>query len=134
VIAPLRAIAPDGSLTFQPGHHYRLTLPGAPPADGFWSLTLYEAAPDGRLFLARNPAGRHTLGGWTPGLTRRDDGGIDVWIGSADPGGAHSSNWLPAPEATPFALILRAYGPGEALLDRRYRPPPVQLLTARGRG
>jgi hypothetical protein len=133
VIAPFRAIAPDGALTFQPGRHYRLTLPGPPPADGFWSVTLYEAAPDGRLLLARNALGRHMLGGWTPGLTRREDGGIDIWIGSADPGGAHASNWLPAPENAPFALILRAYPPGEALLDRRYRPPPVELLTARPR-
>lgn len=133
VIAPFRAIAPDGSLTFQPGRHYRLTLPGPPPADGFWSVTLYEAAPDGRLLLARNALGRHMLGGWTPGLTRREDGGIDIWIGLADPGGAHASNWLPAPENAAFALILRAYAPGEALLDRRYRPPPVELLTARPR-
>jgi hypothetical protein len=133
VIAPLRAIAPDGALTFPSDRHYRLTLPGPPPADGFWSLTLYEAAPDGRLFLARNPIGRHMLGGWTPGLARRDDGGIDIWIGQVDPGGAHSSNWLPAPAGGAFALILRAYAPGEALLDRRYRPPPVALLTPRAK-
>ena len=130
VIAPLRAVAADGSLSFPSGGHYRLTLPGPPPADGPWSLTLYEAAPDGRLWLARNPIGRHALGAWSPGLTRRADGAIDIWIGRVDPGGAHSPNWLPAPASAPFALVLRAYAPGDALLERRYRPPPVEALGA----
>jgi len=132
VIAPLRAVAADGSLSFPSGGHYRLTLPGPPPADGFWSLTLYEAAPDGRLYLARNAIARHALGAWSPGLRRGPDGGIDIWIGRVDPGGAHTPNWLPAPAAAPFDLILRAYAPGDALLERRYRPPPVEALSGRG--
>jgi hypothetical protein len=132
VIAPLRAVAPDGSLGFDSARHHRLTLPGPPPADGFWSVTLYEAAPDGRLYLTRNPLGRHALGASSPGLKRREDGGIDIWIGRVDPGGAHSSNWLPAPASGPFALVLRAYGPGDGLIERRYRPPPVEVLGRRG--
>jgi hypothetical protein len=134
VVTALRATAPDGGLIFPSGQHYRLTLPGPPPADAFWSLTLYEAAPDGRLFLSRNPIGRASLGAWTPGLQRRADGGIDSWIGRIDPGGAHTANWLPAPDSAPFALVLRAYAPGEALAARRYRPPPVVALGAAASG
>lgn len=132
-ICSLRATGPDGALSFASDRHYRLTLPSAPPAYGFWSLTLYEAAPDGRLFLAENPIGRHSIGAWTEGVRRGDDGAIDVWIGRGDPGGRHTANWLPAPASGEFALILRGYAPEFALTERRYRPSAVEALGVEGR-
>ncbi|HLY79079.1 MAG TPA: DUF1254 domain-containing protein [Caulobacteraceae bacterium] len=104
---------------------HRLVMP-APPADGFWSLTLYEPQPDGRLFLTHNPIDRYSVSGWTPGLRRRADGAVEIVISRslADRG----PNWLPAPANGPFALILRAYAPGEPILQRRYRPPPLETL------
>lgn len=128
-VCSLRATGPDGALTFPSDAHYRLTLPGAPPAAGFWSLTLYESTPDGRLWLAANPLGRHTLGGWTPDLRREADGSIEVWIGRTDPGGARRSNWLPAPAEAPFALILRGYGPQPDLTERRFKPSPLERVV-----
>jgi hypothetical protein len=104
---------------------YRLVLP-APPADGFWSLTLYEPQPDGRLFLTHNPVGRYSISGWSPGLRRRPDGAVEIVI-SRDPAD-RSPNWLPAPANGPFALILRAYAPGEAILKRSYRPPALETM------
>jgi len=133
VILPLRAIAPDGGLTFDSARHHRLVLPGSPPAEGFWSLTVYEAAPDGRLYLAQTPSGRHALGDWSPGLRRETNGDIVVWIGRVDPGGARTANWLPAPTTGPFALMLRAYAPREDLLEQRWRPPPVERLGGTAR-
>ncbi len=126
----LRAAAPDGALTFAGERHWRVTLPSPPPAAGFWSLTLYQATPEGRLFLAENPIRRHALGAWTPGLQRESDGSIEVWIGRGDPGGRHTANWLPAPAAGAFALILRGYGPEFALTERRYKPSAVEPLGA----
>jgi hypothetical protein len=128
VVCSLRAAGADGALSFPSDARYRLVLPGAPPAAGFWSLTLYEAAPDGRLFLAENPIGRHALGGWTPDLRREEDGAIEVWIGRTDPGGRRTANWLPAPAAAPFALILRGYAPQLDLTGRRYKPAPLERL------
>jgi hypothetical protein len=128
VICSLRAAGADGSLTFPSERHYRLTLPSAPPAAGFWSLTLYEATPEGRLFLTENPIGRHALSDWTPGLQREADGSIEIWIGRSDPGGRHTANWLPAPASGAFALILRGYGPDFALTERRYKPGAVEPL------
>ncbi len=120
----LHATGPGGRNFAGAGRH-RLLLP-APPADGFWSLTLYEPQPDGRLFLTHNPVGRYCVGGWTPGLRRRADGAVEIVISrdNADRG----ANWLPAPANGPFALILRAYAPAEPILARRYRPPPVETL------
>ncbi len=129
-ICSVRAIGADGALSFASDRHYRLALPAAPPADGFWSLTLYESTPEGRLFLAENPLGRHSLGAWTEGLTRETDGSIQIWIGHSDPGGRHSANWLPAPASGPFALVLRAYAPQFALTERNYKLPAVEVLGA----
>ncbi|HTX51697.1 MAG TPA: DUF1254 domain-containing protein [Caulobacteraceae bacterium] len=125
----LRAAPPEGGLAFAAGPHYRLTLPGPPPVDGLWTLALYEVAPDGRLFPTANPIDRYALGSGASSLRRRPAGEIDVWIGPDDPGGAHTSNWLPSPTVGRFALTLRAYLPKPELLARQYRPPPVELLA-----
>jgi hypothetical protein len=125
-VLSLRAVAPNGALSFSGAGPWRLVLPGPAPAAGFWSLTLYEVRPDGQLFLGDTPQRRYALGGWTPGLRRRRDGAIEIWIGRSPPDGAPASNWLPAPPRGSFALILRAYAPAAALTDRSYRPPPVE--------
>ena len=122
----LRAAAADGALTFASGGQHRVVLPAAPPADGFWSLTLYEAQADGRLFLAENPTGRHFIGGWTPGLRRRPDGMIEIIVSRAAPD--RPANWLPAPAEKPFALMLRVYAPGEVVRARHYYPGTVEAL------
>lgn len=127
----LRAVAPGGGLSFSGAERYRLTLPGPPPADGFWSLTLYEEAPDGRLFLPDNPVNRGSIDGQTP-LRRRSDGDIDIWIGHGDPGAAYAANWLQPSARGPFGLVFRAYQPGAALVDRRYRLRPVEATTRSG--
>jgi hypothetical protein len=125
LVTALHAVGPAGRRGFPGGKPHRLLLP-LPPASGFWSLTLYEAQPDGRLFLAENPRGRYAISGWTPGLRRRDDGSIDIVVSRTDPD--HGANWLPAPADGPFALVLRAYAPGDGVLQRRYRPPPLEAL------
>ncbi|HUO12063.1 MAG TPA: DUF1214 domain-containing protein, partial [Caulobacteraceae bacterium] len=99
-----------------------------PPPAAFWTLSLYQVAADGRLLRAANAIDRHSVGSGTD-LRGRPDGGIDIWIGQADPGGSRTPNWLPAPAEGTFALILRAYLPGEDLLTRRYRPPPLEVLA-----
>lgn len=126
----LRAVAPGGDMAFDSQGHYRLTLPGPPPATGDWSLGLYEQGADGRLFPTRNPIDRFAIGATTRGLRRSPNGEIEIWIGQTDPGGEHTANWLPAPATGPFALLLRAYRPSPDLTERRYRPPPVEVLSA----
>ena len=123
----MRAVGPDGRALFPSEALYRLSLPASVPVDGFWSLTLYEPTPDGHFYFTDNPIGRYSVGDRT-GLRRNAQGGYDIWIGREDPGGAHSSNWLPAPARGPFTLSLRAYLPRPELLDGRWRLPPVERL------
>jgi hypothetical protein len=123
----MQAQGPDAHGLFDGTKAWRLHFPAnAPiPVNSFWSLSLYEAMHDGQFFFTDNPLGRYAVGDRTPGLTKNADGSLDIWMGHADPGGARSANWLPAP-AGPFALFLRAYLPKPELLDGRYRLPAVQ--------
>lgn len=121
----MKAAGDDGAGLFTGDGLYRLSLPAHLPLDGFWSLSMYEATTDGQFFFTDNPLKRYTIGDRTPGLKRNADGGLDIWIGRADPGGERSANWLPAPKTGPFAMYLRAYLPRAELLDGRYRLPPV---------
>lgn len=121
----LKAAGDDGTGTFTGDGLYRLSLPAQLPLDGFWSLSMYEAMPDGQFFFTDNPLKRYTIGDRTPGLKRNADGSLDIWIGRTDPGGERSANWLPAPKAGPFALYLRAYLPRAELLDGRFHVPAI---------
>ena len=95
------------------------------PVNGFWSLTIYEATPEGQFFLTENPLRRYAIGDRTRGLRTAPNGGVDIWIGRDDPGGARTANWLPAPRRGPWAVTLRAYLPKPELLSGAYRLPPL---------
>jgi hypothetical protein len=89
-----------------------------PPANAFWSLTLYS--PD--HYLAPNPIDRYTLR--DSAVRRNADGSIDVTIQHDAPSG-DTTNWLPAP-AGPFVVTLRLYWPRPSGLDGSYRIPAIQ--------
>ena len=69
-----------------------------------------------------NPIDRYSVSDRS-GLAQGPDGSVDIYIQNAAPVG-HESNWLPGP-AEGFILWLRVYMPGEAILNRTYRVPPV---------
>lgn len=87
--------------------HYTLCFAAGdlPPADAFWSVTLYDAD----RFLYGNEIARHAIGDRTPGLQREADGSLRIDLGPTRPGRG-TANWLPTP-AGRFYLILRMYHP-----------------------
>ncbi|MCT9810665.1 DUF1254 domain-containing protein [Acidovorax sp. Be4] len=91
-------------LTGQRNYRMRFSADEMPPADAFWSVTLYDAD----RFLYPNAARRHSIGDRTPGLRRDADGGLALTFSHQAP--ADSANWLPTP-AGPFYLIVRLYHP-----------------------
>jgi hypothetical protein len=106
------------------GVRYRLKVPGDMPGQAFWSLSLYERLPDGRLFFVDNPIRRFTVGNRTSGLLRDADGGISLILAPTDPGSG--ANWLPTPPRGPITVIFRAYLPDPALQQGRWRLPPIE--------
>jgi hypothetical protein len=98
-----------------------------PPADGFWSLTMY----DGRYFFVDNPIDRYSISA-RQDLKRNPDGSVDLYIQHQSPGPDKEANWLPAP-AGKFILMLRMYWPSESspsILDGTWTIPPVKIAAA----
>lgn len=93
-----------------------------PPAQAFWSITLYDA--DG--FQVANPLNRFAVSSWN-NLTYNADGSLDLYFQNSDPGEAKRSNWLPAPKGS-FNLTMRLYAPAPAALLGRWNPPPVEKI------
>ena len=98
------------------------------PVDAFWSLSMYEVAPDGRLFFLENPIKRYSIGDRTKDLKKNSDGSIDVLLQNKSPGSEHESNWLPAPKGQ-FKLVLRGYQPRVDVLDYRYLIPGIKKVN-----
>ena len=120
---------PDGN-QLSGANKYRWRVPaGGVPAEAFWSLTMYEAFPDGRYFLVENPINRYSIGDRTKGLVVEPDGSFEILIQHEPPPDDMMANWLPAPAGN-MRLALRAYIPGQVLLDRKWKVPPLVRIAA----
>lgn len=96
-----------------------------PPAEGFWSLTMYDAG----MFFVDNPLGRYTLSQRNT-FTPNPDGSVDLYLQHQNPGPEKEANWLPAPTGK-FNLMLRLYWPKEtppSIIDGTWKPPAVQQV------
>ena len=97
----------------------RFAAGSLPPVEDFWSITLYRGDT---LTLVENPIDRYSIGDRTPGLRYGDDGSLTLYIQKDTPGEEHASNWLPCP-AGEFNLMMRFYGPTEAIANGTYKLP-----------
>ena len=106
---------------------YRLRVPASGiPTQAFWSLSMYQIEPDGRMFFTDNPIKRYTVGDRTPGLVKGSDGSLDISLQRDEPSDPQQkANWLPTP-AGPFRLMLRAYLPCAALAAGTVKLPTVE--------
>jgi hypothetical protein len=96
-----------------------------PPAMGFWSLTMYDAA----YFFVNNPLNRYSISA-RQNLKSNADGSTDLYIQKDSPGTEKESNWLPAPPGD-FILMLRLYWPDESdpsIIDGSWKIPPAKKV------
>lgn len=91
-----------------------------PPANAFWSITLYDK--DG--FPTVNALDRYALGDYD-GLECNADGSFDLYFQHESPGKNKESNWLPAPTGD-FTMMMRLYAPRTEVLDGRWAPPAIK--------
>jgi hypothetical protein len=105
-------------------NRYQVKLSSAPPVDGFWSLTMYNA--DDKM-LVDNPIDRYKIGSDTPDLSTAQDGSITIPIQHEQPQGEHAANWLPAPNGN-FYVILRLYQPSDEILDGNWALPALKRM------
>ncbi|MBV7490435.1 DUF1254 domain-containing protein [Pseudomonas sp. PDM30] len=110
----------------QGGRSYRLRFAAGqlPPASEFWSLTLYDL-PDRQLVA--NPINRYCLSSRDQ-LQEDADGGLTLILQNVAP--PEQSNWLPTPASGAFTLVLRLYGPGQQVVNQRWKMPVVEVVSA----
>jgi hypothetical protein len=121
----------DAIFPFNLGDQYGKPLDGAnkytlhftkgetPPANAFWSVTLYD--PEG--FPVANPLNRFAVSSWMP-FKYNPDGSLDLYFQKDSPGADREANWLPAPKG-PFNLTMRVYAPRSEALTGKWNPPPI---------
>jgi hypothetical protein len=90
-----------------------------PPADAFWSITLYDVEG----FQVANPLDRFAVSSWMP-FKYNSDGSLTLYFQSENPGKGNEANWLPAPKG-PFTLTMRIYAPKSEVLTGKWNPPFV---------
>jgi hypothetical protein len=101
---------------------YTVTFPKSerPPANGFWSITMYF--DDGGWWFVPNPLNKFTV-------SLRDkpkfnaDGLLTLYFQNESPGKDKQANWLPAPKGD-FILMMRLYWPKDT--------PPTILPPGKG--
>ena len=95
-----------------------------PPANAFWSITLYD--PEG--FQVGNSLNRFAVSSWMP-FKYNADGSLDLYFQNENPGNGKEANWLPAPKG-PFNLTMRLYAPKSEALTGKWNPPPIVKTQA----
>ena len=90
-----------------------------PPANAFWSVTLYDAEG----FQVPNPLNRFAVSSWMP-FKYNADGSLDLYFQNDSPGADKEANLLPSPKSA-FNVMLRIYAPKSEALTGKWNPPPV---------
>lgn len=123
-IYPLCVVDADGK-PMMGEHNYVIEFgkDERPPADAFWSVTMYDAEG----FQVANPINRFAIGD-RDGLTYNADGSLTLYIQHASPGADKESNWLPSPAQGTLGVTMRLYMPRTSALDGRWNPPAVKRV------
>lgn len=96
-----------------------------PPADAFWSLTMYDAKTK---LLVPNHKKRYQINSrMLPNLKLDADGGLTLALQHHEPPKEEQSNWLPAPPG-PFYAVLRIYLPKPEVGNGEWKLPPLTPL------
>jgi hypothetical protein len=101
---------------------YTLTFAAGewPPAQAFWSLTIYDMEG----YLVDNPLNRYAVGDRS-NMVPNADGSLTIYIQSESPGAKKEANWLPAPKSGAFKMAMRLYAPMEKVIDGSWLPPGI---------
>jgi len=113
----------DGKVLDGSTGKYSITFPKGktPPADAFWSVTMYDAK---KRLMVENSLNRYKIGS-ADKLEVAADGSTTLYIQAESPGKDKESNWLPAPKE-PFYMLMRMYLPKIEVLNGQYEIPGVE--------
>ncbi len=120
------AISTDDGALMNARHDYviRMTANELPPANAFWSFTLYDEVNG---FFIPNDQKKYSVGE-NSGMKLNDDGGIDIYIAAEKPSGVPNENWLPIQRKDlGLNIILRLYAPDLEKMKTWKAPKAVKL-------
>ena len=104
------AILTDDGAPMNAQHDYviRMTKDELPPANAFWSFTLYDALNG---FFIPNEHKKYSVGE-NGGMKLNNEGGIEIYIAAEIPNDVPAENWLPIERKDlELNVILRVYAP-----------------------
>jgi hypothetical protein len=105
-------------------HKYLIRFREAPPAQAFWSLTVY----DQNGYVVKNPIDRYSIGSQYP-LSKGADGSTVILLQPGEPQDAKErSNWLPTPQGKKFNVMLRLYQPEQNVQDGTWKAPAIERV------
>jgi hypothetical protein len=109
-------------------HDYviRMTKNELPPAEAFWSVTLYDLKNG---FFIPNDRKKYSVGE-NAGMKLDKDGGIAIYIAAEKPKGAPEENWLPINRKDEaIGAVMRIYVPDMEKM-KSWTAPKAETLAA----
>jgi hypothetical protein len=113
--------------TLAGGRKYTVRFDGKnlPPVTEFYSLTMYQADSN----FVPNELKRYSFGDRSKNVNKESDGSYTLYLQPDEPTEADKkSNWLPSPKSGTFYLVLRTYGPKDAVIKQTWEPPAVDAV------
>jgi hypothetical protein len=121
------AVVTDDGVSMNALNDYviRMTKEELPPANAFWSFTLYDAENG---FFIPNEHKKYSVGE-NGGMQLNADGGIEIFIAAEKPKGVPKENWLPINrEDLEINMILRVYAPDLEKMKTWQPPKATKIL------
>lgn len=115
----------DGApMNAQNDYVIRMSKDELPPANAFWSLTLYDLQNG---FFIPNDRKKYSVGE-NAGMKFNADGGIDIYVAEKQPEGVPEENWLPINRKDEnMDIILRIYVPDLERL-KNWKTPRAEMI------
>jgi hypothetical protein len=123
-IYPSTAVDADGNvLNGSNNYVLRFEKGQTPPANAFWSVTVY----DNEGYFTANPINRYAIGDRS-NLKVGKDGATEIYIQQTSPGKDRQSNWLPSPNGD-FNIVMRVYWPKDEAINGSWKLTPIRKAT-----
>jgi len=115
----------DGTpMNAQNDYVIRMAADELPPAEAFWSCTLYDTENG---FFIPNDHKKYSVGE-NGGMKLNDDGGIEIYIAAEKPEGVPEENWLPLNRGDyGIDVVLRLYVPDLEKFES-WEPPKAEKM------
>lgn len=100
---------------------YKLTLATDPPAERFWSVTIYDNRTRSMIDTDQRRAG---LSSYSK-LKKNEDGSLDLYFGPSAPQG-FENNWIKTISGQGFFAMFRLYNPLAPVYDGSWKLPDIE--------